>query len=68
MGYAEQEAEPMLSQQRAYQSGANEGFRTGQIETLNFAMRLCGSGMTPAMIRILLHNKLVEITGEGEKA
>lgn len=39
-----------------------------QAKILTWAMPLCGSGMTPAMIRKLLHNKLIEITGEGQKA
>lgn len=68
MGYAEQECADEIARKRSYQSGASDGFKMGQIETLNYAMKLCGSGMTPAMIRKLLHNKLIEITGDGEKA
>lgn len=46
-----------------------EDLRTrGEMEILDWAMQLCGSGMTVGMIRKLLHNKRVEITGEGEKA
>lgn len=38
------------------------------LDALNLAMKLCGHGMTTGMIRKLLHNKFVEISGEGEKA
>lgn len=39
-----------------------------KIELLNWFMQLCGSGATTGMIRKLVHNKLVEITGDGERA
>lgn len=42
--------------------------REAQREILEWAMRLCHTGSTPSMIRLALHNKLTEITGEGEKA
>lgn len=42
--------------------------KQAQIDLLNWAMQLCGSGISTMTIRKLLHNKLVEITGEGEKA
>lgn len=45
-----------------------EKAKKAQIDILLWAMQLCGSGMTTGMIRKALHNKLVEITGEGEKA
>lgn len=39
-----------------------------KVELLNWVMQLCGSGSTTGMIRKLVHNKLVDITGEGQKA
>lgn len=47
---------------------ADEMVEAAQVDIINWAMQLCGSGMTTGMIRKLLHNKIVEITGEGEKA
>ncbi len=41
--------------------------QTAQIEILTWAMKICGSGQTPSMIRRLLYNRLMEITS-GEKA
>jgi len=43
-------------------------FDAARADALKWAIQLCGSGMTVGMIRKLLHNKIVEITGEGEKA
>ena len=45
-----------------------EAKQSAQVEILTWAMRLCFTGSTPSMIRKALHNKLVEITGEGERA
>lgn len=39
-----------------------------KVELLNWMLQVCGSGMTSGMIRKIVHNKLVELTGEGEKA
>jgi hypothetical protein len=39
-----------------------------KLELLNWVIKLCGSGMTVGMIRRLIHNKIVEIDGKGEKA
>lgn len=71
MGYAEQEAEAAMHQcalRRAFQDGSHAGFKVGQAEILTWAMKICGTGSTPSMIRKILHNKHVEITGDGEKA
>lgn len=46
----------------------DEAFKERDIKLLNWAMSLCCTGMTPSMIRRELHNKLVEISGEGERA
>jgi hypothetical protein len=43
------------------------GAEYGAEEVLKEAMKLCHTGMTPGMIRLRLHNMLVEITGKGEK-
>lgn len=37
-----------------------------QVEILNWAIQLCGHGMPNGMLRLKFHNKIVEITGEGE--
>jgi hypothetical protein len=39
-----------------------------QLELLDWAMGRCYSGSTPSMIRRDMHNKRVELSGEGEKA
>lgn len=60
----------------AFVEGDNRGRRDvarlliihSQAEILTWAMKLCFTGQTPAMIRRCLHNKLVEISGEGERA
>lgn len=45
-----------------------ELMKAEKIELLNWAMQVCSTGSTPSMIRRVLHNKLIEIAGEGEKA
>lgn len=57
----------VFSREETIQFAKNE-IKRSQIEILEWAMRLCLTGSTPAMIRKAMHNKLVEITGEGEKA
>lgn len=47
--------------------GAPDG-KQQQIDLLNWAMSLCCTGMTPAMIRRELHNKIIDLQGSGEKA
>lgn len=42
--------------------------KSASLELLNWFMQLCGSGITPAMIRKHAHNRFVEIAGQGEKA
>lgn len=42
--------------------------KNAQLELLNWAMKVCGTGHTIAMIRKVFHNRFVEISGEGEKA
>lgn len=46
----------------------NKEILKAQLELLNWMMRLCSSGYTTGMIRKFLHNKYVELSGEGEKA
>jgi hypothetical protein len=56
------DAESILKQ-AAYVSGALWAAE----EMLNYSMRLCGSGMTIGMLRVRLHNRLVEILSKGER-
>lgn len=42
--------------------------KKAQVEMLEFALMLCNSDMTIPMMRVKLHNKKVEITGEGQLA
>lgn len=42
--------------------------KDAQVELLNWFMQLCGSGATTGMLRKIVYNRLVELTGEGEKA
>lgn len=42
--------------------------KSSQLDLLNWFMKLCGSGQTTGMIRKIVHNKYVEISGEGERA
>lgn len=39
-----------------------------QIVILDWCLKQCNTGMTIPMIKLRIHNKLVEIKGEGEKA
>lgn len=45
-----------------------EARKNEALELLNWAMKVSSSGATPGMIRKILYNKYVEISGEGEKA
>lgn len=46
----------------------NKEITEEQIKLLNWVIQLTGSGLTNGMIRKACHNKIVELTGEGEKA
>lgn len=55
-------------EQRAKFDYQSEEVKKAQLDMLNWFMKLCGSGMTTGMIRLIAHNKHVEISGKGEKA
>ncbi len=42
--------------------------KESNIQLCNWFLQCLGTGMTTGMIRRLVHNKIVEISGEGEKA
>lgn len=42
--------------------------KNGMIEILDWMLQQTMTGMTLPMLRVVIHNKRVEISGEGEKA
>ncbi len=42
--------------------------RDGQLEILDWMLEQTMTGMTLPMLRVQIHNKRVEISGEGERA
>lgn len=63
MGYAEQEAADSVRE-----ACHKKQLAAAQLDLLNWFMKLCGSGQTTGMIRKIVHNKYVELSGEGERA
>lgn len=42
--------------------------RMKQVEVLNWVLQVMGTGRPYGMIRIAIHNKIVELEGKGERA
>jgi len=45
-----------------------ERIREAQLAILWWAMKLCGSGMPPSMLRKQFQNKAMEISNQGDKS
>lgn len=44
------------------------GWTEGEIEALTWVQSLCMTGQTVGMLRLRVHNRIVELEGKGEKA
>lgn len=42
--------------------------KESNLQLLDWVLKLMGTGMTLQMVRVRVHNKLIEIKGEGERA
>lgn len=57
-----------MNEEPNYIINLNKLIQAREIELLEWCLKQCNTGMTIPMIKLRIHNKLVEIKGEGEKA